>query len=233
MPWLSIALAFRPGLTDKTKRALAPQLKMYKLPYFQEEDRDKVIAFMKANPFAVVTGIGNEYPVASHLPLNFETREDKIFLTGHLMKSTDHHKAFEKNENVLVIFNGPHCFVTAEWYAQPLSGSTWNYITVHAKGKIKFLDEAGTIKAINAITNKYVGMNNAASFDKLPDEYISSMVKAIVGFEIEVISFDNVFKLSQNHDEADRKVIIQKLKERGDYNSLAMAEVMGERMGNS
>ena len=76
-------------------------------------------------------------------------------------------------------------------------------------------------------------MNNAASFDKLPDEYISSMVKAIVGFEIEVISFDNVFKLSQNHDEADRKVIIQKLKERGDYNSLAMAEVMGERMGNS
>ena len=205
---------------------------MYKLPYFTEQDQEKVITFMKENSFAMVTGFDDEYPVASHLPLNFEPRGEKIFLTGHLMKNTDHHKAFEKNENVLVVFNGPHCFVTAEWYTQPISGSTWNYITVHAKGKINFLDEAGTLKAINAITNKYVGMNNAASFDKLPDEYISRMVKAIVGFEIEVISFDNVFKLSQNHDEADRKVIIQKLKERGDCNSLAIAEAMGDRIGN-
>lgn len=199
---------------------------MYKLPYFTEEDPEKVIAFMKENAFAVVTGAGDEYPTASHLPLNFEKRGEKIFLTGHLMKNTDHHKAFEKNENVLVIFNGPHCFVSADWYSNPLSGSTWNYITVHAKGKIKFTDEAGTYKAINAITDKYVGTGTKASFDKLPKEYISKMIKAIVGFEIEVISFDNVFKLSQNHDERDRKNIINHLKERGDGQSLAIAEEM-------
>ncbi len=206
---------------------------MYKLPYFTEEDPEKVIAFMKENAFAVVTGVGDEYPVASHLPLNFEKRGEKIFLTGHLMKNTDHHKAFEKNENVLVIFNGPHCFVCADWYSNPISGSTWNYITVHAKGKIKFTDEAGTYKAINSITNKYVGTGTAASFDKLPEAYISKMIKAIVGFEIEVISFDNVFKLSQNHDEADRKNIISHLKERGDRQSLAIAEEMEKRIGNS
>ncbi len=199
---------------------------MYKLPYFQEEDQDKVIAFMKENAFAIVTGFGEGYPVASHLPLNFETRADKIFLTGHLMKNTDHHKAFEKNENVLVIFTGPHCFVTAEWYTDSRVGSTWNYITVHAKGKIKFLDEAATRKAVHDITNKYVGTGNTASFDKLSDDYISKMVKAIVGFEIEVTAFDNVFKLSQNHDENERKKIIEKLKERGDGQSLAVAMEM-------
>ena len=199
---------------------------MYKLPYFQEENPDKVIAFMKENAFAIVTGFGEGYPVASHLPLNFETRNEKIFLTGHLMRNTDHHKAFEKNENVLTIFNGPHCFVSAEWYEKPAVGSTWNYITVHAKGKIKFLDESATRKAVNDITNKYVGTGNAASFDKLSDDYISKMVKAIVGFEIEVISFDNVFKLSQNHDEAGRKKIIAQLKERGDGQSLAVATEM-------
>jgi len=199
---------------------------MYKLPYFQEENPDKVIAFMKENAFAIVTGFGEGYPVASHLPLNFETRNEKIFLTGHLMRNTDHHKAFEKNENVLTIFNGPHCFVSAEWYEKPAVGSTWNYITVHAKGKIKFLDESATRKAVNDISNKYVGTGNAASFDKLSDDYISKMVKAIVGFEIEVISFDNVFKLSQNHDEANRKKIIAHLKERGDGQSLAVATEM-------
>ena len=206
---------------------------MYKLPYFQEEDKEKVIAFMKENSFAVVTGFGEKYPVASHLPLNFETRGEKIFLTGHLMKNTDHHKAFEKNEHVLVVFTGPHCFVTADWYKDPLSGSTWNYITVHAKGKISFTDEAGTIKAVNAITNKYVGTGTPASFDKLPDSYINSMVKAIVGFEIEVISFENVFKLSQNRDEEERKNIIKHLKERGDRGSMAIAEEMEKRIVNS
>ncbi len=205
---------------------------MYKLPYFTEQDQDKVISFMKANPFAVVTGAGADFPVASHLPLHFETREEKIFLTGHLMRNTDHHKAFEKNNQVLVIFNGPHCFVSAEWYKNPMSGSTWNYMTVHAKGRIRFLDEAGTRKAVNDITDKYVGKNNRASFDKLTDDYISSMVKAIAGFEIEVHSIDNVFKLSQNRDEEDRKNIIGKLREIGDGQSLAVAEEMERRMGN-
>src|SRR4051812_34065667 len=114
---------------------------MYKLPYFTEENEAKVIAFMKENAFAIVTGYGEDFPVASHLPLNFEERDDKIFLTGHLMRNTDHHKAFEKNKNVLVIFNGPHCFVSADWYNNKTVGSTWNYITVHAKGKITFTDE--------------------------------------------------------------------------------------------
>jgi len=199
---------------------------MYKLPYFTEENQEKVIAFMKENPFAVVTGFGEGFPVASHLPLNFENREGKIFLTGHLMRNTDHHKAFEKNENVLVVFNGPHCFVSADWYETKQVGSTWNYITVHAKGKIKFLDEQGTYKAVNAITDKYVGHNKAASFDKLSQEYIDRLVKAIAGFEIEVLSFDNVFKLSQNHDESDRKKIIEALMERADAGSIAIAEEM-------
>jgi transcriptional regulator len=205
---------------------------MYKLPYFTEEDPEKVISFMKENSFAVITGFGEEYPVASHLPLEIVIKEDgKIFFTGHLMKNTDHHKAFEKNENVLVVFNGPHTFVSASWYTKPDVASTWNYISVHAKGKIKFTDEAGTYKAINAITNKYEGKETAASFDKLPEEYVMRLIKAIVGFEIEVTSFDNVFKLSQNHNEETRKSIIKHLMERGDKDSNDIAQEMKKRMG--
>ncbi len=189
---------------------------------------------MKENSFAVITGFGEEYPVASHLPLEIIIKEDgKIFFTGHLMKNSDHHKSFEKNENVLVVFNGPHTFVSASWYTKPDVASTWNYITVHAKGKIKFTDEAGTYKAIHAITNKYEGIETAASFDKLPEEYVARLIKAIVGFEIEVISIDNVFKLSQNHNEETRKSIISHLKERGDKDSNAIAGEMEKRMDQS
>ena len=205
---------------------------MYKLPYFTEEDQEKVIAFMKENSFAVVTGFGEEYPVASHLPLDIEIRGEKIFFTGHLMKNTDHHKAFEKNENVLVVFNGPHTYVSASWYTKPDVASTWNYITVHAKGKIRFTDEAGTYNAVRSITNKYEGTGTAASFDKLPKEYVMKLVNAIVGFEIEVMSIDNVFKLSQNHNEETRVSISSHLMKRGDGHSEAIAEEMRKRMDN-
>ena len=203
---------------------------MYKLPYFTEEDREKVIAFMKENSFAVITGFGEEYPVASHIPLNVEIIDEKMFLTGHLMKNTDHHKAFEKNDHVLVVFNGPHTYVSASWYNKPAEASTWNYITVHAKGKIRFTDEEGTYKAINYITNKYEGLETMASFDKLPKEYVERLMKAIVGFEIEVTSVENVFKLSQNHGASTRISIIDHLKKRGDENSRAIADEIMKRI---
>ncbi len=203
---------------------------MYKFSYFTEQDQETVIAFMKANPLAIVTGFGIDYPVASHLPIAIEIKEDgQLFFTGHLMKNTDHHKGFEKNPHVLVIFNGPNTFVSANWYEKKDVGSTWNYMTVHAKGKIRFMDEEGTYNAVKAISDKYVGLGTTSSFDNLPEEYISKMVKAIVGFEIEVVSFDNVFKLSQNYNEATRKSIADHLNKRGDGNSIAIAKELEKR----
>ena len=206
---------------------------MYNLPYFTEQDEGKVIAFMKENSFAVITGFGDQYPVATHIPMETVISEDgKMLLTGHIMKNTDHHKAFLLNENVLVIFNGPHCYVSAGWYSDPQTASTWNYMTVHAKGRISFTDEEGTYKAVKAITNKYEGTQTAAAFDKLPKEYIAPMLKAIIGFTIEVESFSNVFKLSQNRDEPSKKNIIEQLKKRGDENSARIAEEMEKRLIN-
>jgi transcriptional regulator len=204
---------------------------MYKLPYFVEEDIEKVIAMMKENSFAVISGFGEHYPVATHIPLEIEVAEDgEIFLKGHMMRNSDHHKAFLKNNKVLVVFNGPHCFVSASWYVNPASGSTWNYMTVHAKGKITFSDEDGTYNAVKKITNKYEGIESIAAFDKLPKEYIEQMVKAIVGFSIEVESIENVFKLSQNQDEPSKNNIIKHLQERGDEQSQKIAEEIQKRL---
>lgn len=200
---------------------------MYQLPYFKEADTQKVIAFMKDNPFAVVTGMGDQYPVASHLPLEVEMKEDgRLVFYGHLMKKTDHHLAFEKNDHVLVVFHGPHTYVSASWYPEPKVASTWNYMAVHAKGKITFTDEAGTYEAIKAITNKYEGTGSPASFNQLPKEYVMKMIGAIVGFSIEVESFEHVFKLSQNHPEETRHRITAHLEAQGDTPADAIAKAM-------
>lgn len=203
---------------------------MYKLKYFTEEDAEKVIAFMKVNSFAVITGIGEEYPVATHVPLDIVQTDGKIFFTGHIMKNSDHHKAFFKNENVLVIFNGPHCHVSASWYPKPVQASTWNYMTAHIKGKIHFGDETQTKKIVEALTNKYEAPESEAAFNKLPNEYVDRLVKAIISFTIEVESMDNVFKLSQNHDEQTRQSIIEHLNKNGSDNEKAIAEEMIQRI---
>ncbi len=217
---------------------------MYKFKYFTEEDLEKVIAFMKENSFATIAGMGEQYPVATHVPLEIKIadqphnklqtpdsyRDHKLYFTGHIMKNSDHHKAFLKNENVLVIFNGPHCHISASWYTTPNVGSTWNYITVHAKGKIHFGDEEQTKKIVEELTNKYEKPDSEAAFNKLSNEYVDRMVKAITAFTIEVESLDNVFKLSQNYDEETRQSIIEHLRKNGSDDEKAIAEEMQQRI---
>ncbi len=128
---------------------------MYKFPYFTEPDEEKIFAFMQKNTFSLITGIYDNFPVATHVPLEVKRQNDKIIFTGHIMKGTDHYKAFLENENVLVIFSGPHCYVSASWYVTKNVASTWNYMDVHAKGKIRFTDDEETKKIIEDITNKY------------------------------------------------------------------------------
>lgn len=203
---------------------------MYRFDHYTEKDREKVIDFMNENPFALITGIGENYPVATQIPLAIKAIDGKLYLEGHMMRKTDHHLAFENNNNVLVLFTGPHCFVNANWYTEPGVGSTWNYMTVHAKGKMRFFNEEGTRNAVKALSDKYAGTSTQASYDNLPKSYIDHMVKAIVGFSIEVEELDNVFKLSQNRDEASQRNIIEQLMQRGDEHSRKIAKEMINRL---
>lgn len=202
---------------------------MYKLPYFTEENEEAVFDFMQNNSFAIITGWNGLFPVATHVPLDIKKEDGKLIFTGHMMKNTDHHKAFLQSENVLVIFTGPHCYVSASWYVKKEVASTWNYIDVHAHGTIKFTGEEGTKKIIENITNKYELPASLAAFNKLPAEYVDRLVKAIIGFTIEVSTIENVFKLSQNHDVATRQSIIENLLGRHDADSNNIAMEMKKR----
>ena len=151
-------------------------------------------------------------------------------MTGHMMRSTDHHKAFEKNPNVLCVFTGHHTYVSASWYADPHQASTWNYMSVHVKGQLRFLNEQGLIDVLKKTSLHFENGNTASptNFDNLSQEYTSRLIKAIVAFEVEVESIENVFKLSQNRDKESYGNIIDKL-EAQDADGKTIAEEMKKR----
>ena len=191
---------------------------MYNLPYFKEEDREVVLKFMRDHPFVFLTGVDEENkPVATQVPVFIDEKNEKLFLTGHIMRNTDHHKAFEQNPNVLGVFSGPNVYVSGTWYSNPQQASTWNYMSVHAKGSIRFGNEEDLIAILKRLTLHYENNNTASTtiFDNLPSEYTGPLMKAIVAFEVELTSIENVFKLSQNRDEKSFHNIMDKLNEQG------------------
>jgi transcriptional regulator len=203
---------------------------MYNLPYYKEQDPSAVIQFVKEHPFAFLAGSDkDQHPVATQIPVFIDERDGRLFLSGHMMRKTDHHLAFEHNPHVLAVFTGPHTYVSASWYQNKQIGSTWNYLSVHAKGVIRFLDEQGLLEILQRTTdhfenNPYSGSN----FKDLPREYVDRMAKAIVGFEIEVLGLDHVFKLSQDRDEKSYDNIAHQLATQGG-DATAISEMMKER----
>ena len=204
---------------------------MYNLPYFKEEDQQVVLKFMRDHPFVFLTGVDAENkPVATQVPVFIDEKDGKLFLTGHIMKSNDHHKAFEQNPNVLAVFTGPHVYVSGTWYSNPQQASTWNYMSVHAKGTISFGNEEDLIAILKRLTLHYENNNTASTtiFDNLPSEYTGPLMKAIVAFEVEITAIENVFKLSQNRDEKSFENIMSKLNEQGSDGKF-IAEEMKKR----
>ena len=200
---------------------------MYNLPYFKEKDPGAVMEFVRSIPFAFVCGCDEQgKPVATQVPVFIDERDRKLFLSGHIMRQTDHHKAFLHNPNVLAVFTGAHTYVSASWYTNKQQGSTWNYMSVHARGVLRFLDEQALRDVLKRTTNHFENNpHSGANFEDLPAEYVDRMVQAIVAFEIEVLEMDNVFKLSQNRDQQSFHTIMEKLEAQDDAGRFIAGEM--------
>jgi transcriptional regulator len=201
---------------------------MYNLPYHKEHNEVVIKEFVEQYPFAFLTGCDSENrPVATQVPVFIENRDGRKVLRGHIMKNTDHHKAFSYNENVLAVFSGKHTYVSGTWYSNPHTASTWNYMSVHIKGIIKFLDEGELENILRMTTLHFEGQNlqSTTIFDNLPIEFKQRVMGAIVAFEIEVREIDTVFKLSQDRDAKSFHNIIKKLKEQDEDARVIAAEM--------
>lgn len=201
---------------------------MYNLSYFKEEDKEVLIRFLYEHPFAFLTGSSKDgRQVATQVPMLVEEKNGNLILHAHIMRQTDHHKAFLENPQVLAVFTGPNSYVSASWYSNPHIGSTWNYMSIHLRGNIRFLGEEELHSLLRKLTLRFENDNFSSPtvFDNLPDEFLKHMLPAIVAFEIEVTEIENVFKLSQNRDEISFLNIIAKLEEQGGDSALIAGEM--------
>jgi transcriptional regulator len=201
---------------------------MYDLPYHKAIDEQDITEFIARYPFAFLTGCDSENkPVATQVPVFIEAKDGRKILRGHIMKNTDHHKTFLRNENVLVVFTGHHTYVSGTWYSNPYTPSTWNFMSVHAKGVIRFLDDSALIDVLRMTTLHFENNNSQSTtiYDNLPSDYTQRLMKAIVAFEIEVKEMDTVFKLSQDRDLTSYHNIIRKLKEQDESGRVIAAEM--------
>lgn len=203
---------------------------MYNVPHFKTAEDAEIIAFMHAHPFIILCGTNAEgKPVATHIPVLIEERGERLFLLAHAMRKQEHTKAFETNPDVLAIFYGAHTYVSASWYENKQSAGTWNYQAVHAKGRLRFTDEAGLLDVLTRLTEKFEHNPESPSLvQKMEEAYVKQMMKAIVAFEIEVTAVEHVFKLSQNKDEKTYDNVTEQLS-KADDDAKTVATLMKER----
>ena len=204
---------------------------MYNIPYHKEKDKKIIRDFIGQYPFAFLAGCDIEnQAVATQLPLFIENKKGKQVLRGHIMKGNDHHKAFLNNEDVLAIFTGKHTYVSGTWYSNPNTPSTWNYMSVHIKGKIRFVKEEELKEILRRVSLHFEeqGQQSPTYYDNLPLSFQQKALRLIAGFEIEIFETDTVFKLSQDRDAESYQNIIEKLKEQ-DEDARVIAMEMEKR----
>lgn len=201
---------------------------MYHFSYFKEQDQQVLKQFMEVHPFVFLTGsFLNGQQVATQVPVLTKVADGKLILEGHIMRKTDHHKAWMENPNALAVFTGPNCYISATWYKGVHSASTWNYMSVHVRGKVRWMSDEALINFMRRFTLKFEGGNPDSStiYDNLPPAFLEKMMPAIVGFEIEADAVDNVFKLSQNRDAESYQNIIEQLQAFGGDSALIASEM--------
>lgn len=178
---------------------------MYSPPYNRLEDRAELLAFLRANNFALlVTGTGGELH-ASHLPVVVEERGPDLVLVMHMAKANAQWQEF-LDDDVMVVFSGPHAYVSPRWYAEKERVPTWNYAAVHAYGRVKVVDErAAKYEAQEKLVLQH-DPQWEPGFRALSQKYMDGMLGAIVNFEVAVTRLETRWKLSQNRgrDEMER-----------------------------
>ena len=202
---------------------------MYIPEHFRVHDHADALAFMRANPFVVLVSSTEEGPFASHVPVFIEERENRVFLRGHVAKANPHWKSLAQDQESLVIFNGPHAYISPSLYEIRESVPTWNYAAVHVYGKGRvFTDEAQLkdllLEIITRFDSAYV-----EQWKSFRDQYRSRMVEHIVGFEIIATRIEAKFKLSQNRTKPEQENIIRSLASSSDSAEAGVAALMRER----
>jgi transcriptional regulator len=199
---------------------------------FKEDNPEALLKIMRENAFAtIITTDENGRPIASQLPFLIKQDGDKILLQAHFAKANSQWKHLESNAEVLVSFQGPHCYISPSWY-EKASVPTWDYVTVQAYGSAKVFDNPEkTRELIEDLTDKYEQGQEIPWKPK--NSYPDKMLNAIIGFEISVHEIEGKVKIGQNKSTEDLEGVIEGLNNTSSEQELAIANLINNYLKTS
>ncbi|MEQ6356473.1 FMN-binding negative transcriptional regulator [Lysinibacillus sp. M3] len=199
---------------------------MYIPKYYIKTDLEEIKEFIKDNSFATIVSIRKGKPIAAHVPLLLNKIKDEYYLTGHCAYGNPLWRTFEDIDEILVIFNGPHAYISSSWYEKE-NVPTWNYQSVHVYGKASLIAGNELEQDLINLLEKYEKFReNPVLWDKLSPEMLQQELKGIKGFRIKIEEVQAAYKLSQNRNANDYANIISELYKEEDPNASAVAEAM-------
>jgi transcriptional regulator len=196
---------------------------------FGVEDAETIVAFMRQFDFAAVVTNSASGLTASHVPVVVRGEGADLTITGHLARANEHWKLMDGRAESMVIFSGPHAYISPSWYVSTRpSVPTWNYTVVHAYGRPAARAEAPFLRAVvEELTKRNEAHRDRPwTTDRLPADSYDKMLGAIVGFEMRVERCEAKFKLGQNRPAADRAGAAAGLDAEQSEASAAVAEFM-------
>lgn len=201
---------------------------MYIPKYFQLDDEEMIYDFIEKYSFATVFSQHNGEPYATHLPLTLNKSESALY--GHFARPNEQWKDAE-NQQVFVVFQGPHCYISPSWYETMKAVPTWNYMSVHLYGKMEIIEDGKVIfDSLNDLVNKYESPDSPYNLNVVEPSFIEGMSKGIVAFRIKITKIEAKAKLSQNHPVERQELIIKNLENTSIQDNIQVASLMKKNL---
>lgn len=203
---------------------------MFIPPHFIIQDVETSYDIISKYGFATLFSQHNGLPVATHLPLMLD--RDKECLYGHFARPNPQREDIT-GQNILAIFQGPHCYISPSWYETNKAVPTWNYVSVHVYGQVEIIDGEELMDSLLELVLKYEEPNSSYQLEQVDPHFIEGMTKGIVGFKIKIDRIEGKAKLSQNHPIERKELIIQRLEQSLKEDEQQIASLMKKNLMSS
>ena len=201
---------------------------MYIPTAFRVESPGKLAGLIRTHSFATLVTHDGQSSFASHLPvLHHPNADSHGVLLSHMARANPQWKHFANGQEVLVIFQGPHSYISPSWYQTPLAVPTWNYAVAHAYGIPEIIsDQQRLLELLQETISIFETPLPEPWNGDLPAEFRDKLMQAIVGFEIRISRIEGKFKLGQNRSAEDSQGVYNALSNTADTDSRMLAEMM-------
>lgn len=203
-------------------------IKMYTPKHFKIDDESTIYEFIEKYSFATLFSQHKGEPCATHLPLILNVSENALY--GHFALPNEQWRDAE-NQQILVIFQGPHCYISPSWYETMRAVPTWNYVSIHVYGKMEIIENQKVIvDSLNDMVKKYESPDSPYNLSDVDPNFIEGMSKGIVAFRINITKIEAKAKLSQNHPVERQELIINQLENTYHQENIQVASLMKKNL---